>query len=302
MGITRLSSTINSSVKKISYARNQFVPVELLLVGGGGAGKSGGGGAGGVLYYGSESAVTSGSKVANGSALNLNNGTYNITIGLGGQGGTLQKGGDTIMQGDSFCLISYGGGCSQNTDTAGPNLDQTGGSGGGGGRTSTALPTFGGKGYPGQGYNGGTVTQNAYPYPGGGGGGAGAVGAANSGGSSGSGGVGVGYSISGSLTYYAGGGGGGGGDDGSLGGPSIGYATTAGARNSTSGESGAANTGSGGGGQGGGGTSGGSGGSGVAIIRHLNTYPTASTTGTVSVSNSGGYIVYRFTGNGTVTF
>jgi len=306
MAIKRISKSSVLNQNKISFARSESeISCELLLIGGGGAGKSGGGGAGGVLYYGTETPNTTGVKIANGSSIIFKNGTYTISIGSGGTGGTLTPGTDSNINGPGISLTAFGGGASQNTDVSGPFSYQTGGSGGGGGRSSTATPQFGGQGYAGQGYNGGTCTQKTFPYPGAGGGGAGSVGAANSGSTPGSGGVGVGYTISGSLTYYAGGGGGGGGDDGSAGGASIGYATTAGGTSSGSGQSGSANTGSGGGGQGAGGSNGGSGGSGVLIIAYLNTYPPISSINglTYDQPTRSGYRVYRFTsGTGTITF
>jgi hypothetical protein len=52
-----------------------------------------------------------------------------------------------------------------------------------------------------------------------------------------------------------------------------------------------------------GGTNGGSGGSGVVIIRYPNTYPdAASTTGSPTFTNTGGYKIYKFTGSGSITF
>jgi hypothetical protein len=61
------------------------------------------------------------------------------------------------------------------------------------------------------------------------------------------------------------------------------------------------NTGGGGGGAGGasGATAGGSG---VVIIRYSDTYRSATTTGSPTVTVSGGYRIYQFTGNGTITF
>jgi hypothetical protein len=40
----------------------------------------------------------------------------------------------------------------------------------------------------------------------------------------------------------------------------------------------------------------------VVIIRTLDTYSTATTTGSPTVTTSGGYKVYEFTGSGTITF
>jgi hypothetical protein len=49
--------------------------------------------------------------------------------------------------------------------------------------------------------------------------------------------------------------------------------------------------------------SGGAGGSGVVIIRYSDAYSAAaSTTGSPTITTSGGYRIYQFTGNGTITF
>jgi hypothetical protein len=62
----------------------------------------------------------------------------------------------------------------------------------------------------------------------------------------------------------------------------------------------AANTGCGGGA--GGSTAGAVGASGKFTLRHLDTYPKATVSGTVTVTQSGGYYIYTFTGNGTIAF
>jgi hypothetical protein len=65
------------------------------------------------------------------------------------------------------------------------------------------------------------------------------------------------------------------------------------------------NTGGGGGGNGyssGDWGSGGSGGSGVVILRHLDSFPQATTTGSPTITTSGGYRIYTFTGSGSITF
>jgi hypothetical protein len=100
----------------------------------------------------------------------------------------------------------------------------------------------------------------------------------------------VSYSISGSAVTYAKGGGA--------------YDTTAGAA-----LSGAANTGNGGNGNSNANSgspsdwNGGAGGSGVVIIRYPDTYSAAkSTTGSPTITVSGGYRVYKFTQSGSITF
>jgi hypothetical protein len=49
--------------------------------------------------------------------------------------------------------------------------------------------------------------------------------------------------------------------------------------------------------------SGASGGSGVVIIRYADTYPAASsTTGSPTITVTGGYRIYKWTGSGSITF
>jgi hypothetical protein len=73
-----------------------------------------------------------------------------------------------------------------------------------------------------------------------------------------------------------------------------------------SGTPGAANFGGGGGGGSGtniGTATGGNGGSGVVIIRYADTYAAAaSTTGSPTILQTGGYRIYKWTGNGSITF
>jgi hypothetical protein len=100
---------------------------------------------------------------------------------------------------------------------------------------------------------------------------------------------------------YAGGGGGGANSAITYGGMGGG---ASGANNVPAGSSAAANTGAGGGG---GfnftGSGGGAGGSGVVILAYPSTYSAASSvTGSPTVTTTGGYRVYTFTGGGTITF
>jgi len=253
--------------------------VETLLVAGGGAGSGGGGGAGGLLYYGSETP-----KTPNGSALGLQTGvTYSITVGGGGTSSS--NGSNSVMSGTNFTtLTAVGGGA------GGGGLN--GGNGGSGGGAPRIIPTGIGLGTTGQGNNGGTgVDANNAS---GGGGGAGAVGG-NAGGAGGNGGAGLNYSISGSSVGYAGGGGGGGANGGGSAAQGGGAGASGGAASGTT------NTGGGGGGIY---TNGpGAGGSGVVILRYSDSLAAAtSTTGSPTITVTGGYRIYRFTGNGSITF
>jgi hypothetical protein len=84
---------------------------------------------------------------------------------------------------------------------------------------------------------------------------------------------------------------------GGSGGGGAGSATSQG----INGVSGTANTG-GGGGAGTENYMGGSGGSGVVVIRYADTFPAATTTGSPTVTVSGGFRTYRFTGSGSIEF
>jgi hypothetical protein len=213
--------------------------------------------------------------------------TYAVVVGAGGArnasgndssfwGVTSAKGGSG--NGSSYGTIpangasggSGGGGGSYQQDAGGGGIT-TGG--GGAGNTPSATPV--------QGYNGGGSTGSG-AWPGtltaGGGGGSGGAGGTPTGG------VGTANSITGtSVTYGTGGTGG-----------------------FTGGSAGTANSGDGGGAGDGSGTIpnayGKAGGSGIVVIKYSDTLPAAVTTGSPTVSVSGGFRVYIFNSSGTITF
>lgn len=257
--------------------------IEYLVVSGGGSGAGygtqvggGGGGAGGLL--------TGNSSVSSST-------TYTITIGSGGAGVATNLSGNygsnSSISGTGLSISTIGGG--RGTFWL---ADGQGNGGSGGGTTGASYAgqaMVPGKGiYPGstylsqtrQGYDGvlGTGELGSTPCTGGGGGGA------TSAGSGSTGGTGYTSSISGTSTTYASGG------NGSAGGVSSGvYSSTPGA-----GGGGATATGSGYS-QGGG--------NGIVIIRYADTFPAAaSTTGSPTVTVSGGYRIYTWTSSGSITF
>ena len=276
------------SISKTSNVSLAFAPiVDYLVVGGGGGGSGGdnggtgggggGGGAGGLL---------------SGTSLTLaDNTTYTITVGSGGTGGAFNgglgnSGGNSSIAGSGLTTITAtGGGRGGSNTTSGA----TGGSGGGGGGRGHG----GGAGTSGQGNSGGAGGNWG---GGGGGGGAGGAGGNATGSDGGAGGVGVSNSITGSAVYYAGGGGGGrnGGSNGAGGNGGGGsWATSPDAVDGTGG---------GGAGQPAGSNSGGAGGDGVVILRTSKAHSTVTTSGTVTHTTDGNFNIYKFTGNGTISW
>src|SRR5680860_282879 len=219
--------------------------------GGGGAGAgAGGGGGGGVIYDPSFTVV---------------NKSYEVSVGLGGNGLTNTTYSTTINNGnnsvfDSLTAIGGGGGSSGNV---------IGGSGGSGGGGNGGYATNSGSGTTGQGYAGGNGVYSNPNYSGGGGGGVSATGANGTTNVGGNGGTGLTNLISGFITVYGSGGGGGtylAGTAG-LGGDGAG---NGGVNSGGNGTSGVANRGGGGGGGGGYNTAstGGTGGSGIVIVSY----------------------------------
>ena len=267
----------------------------LVVAGGGGGGPSyvgGGVGAGGYRTA-TDYVVTSGSAIT-------------VTVGAGGaaQPTSASAGNDGVASVfGSITSTGGGGGSCSGPGAAGSSYAYNAGRAGGSGSGSTKSAAVG-AGTSGQGNNGGTGLDGFSVYTGGGGGGgAGAVGgnSSNPPPSGGAGGVGLNWNSLG--TFYAGGGGGGvdvsavtiaaGGNGGGGSGGNTATAATAGT----------ANTGGGGGGSGTSNGTGKAGGSGIVIIRYSNNYTAAaSTTGSPTVTNTGGYRYYTFTGSGSITF
>lgn len=293
-------TSLNSLSTNAVYPVNNTTPsVDYLVVagGGGGGGDFGGGGGAGGYRTGSSFAVTA-------------NTLYNITVGAGGTGATAASAGSQNTNGvdSTFSTVTSVGGGKGGSEYNGysPSI---GGSGGGG-----AINMSGAAGTSGQGNAGGSgAIASTNIYYTGGGGGAGGAGSAGSSANGGAGGVGLASSITGTLTYYAGGGGG-------MGGNEQGGTATAGAGGNGGGgngganninsspnllpQNGTANTGGGGGGASNRSVAhpGGSGGSGIVVIRYPDTYAAASTTGSPTITVSGGYRIYKFTANGSITF
>lgn len=269
--------------------------IDYLVVAGGGSGGNrdgGGGGAGGYLTA-SAYSVTAGTPMT-------------VTVGSGGAAlvaNTVATGNNGTNSSFAVSTAIGGGGGGYYSQVSG----LAGGSGGGGGNAASGSSS-GGAGTAGQGNAGGGASGGTPSYAGGGGGGAGAVGGAGSASAGGVGGVGLASSITGTTTYYAGGGGGGtdntggaavGGAGGSGGGGQGGYGNSG--SGYVDGVNGTVNTGGGGGGAGWI-TASGAGGSGVVIIRQADTNPVATTTGSPTITTSGGYRIYKFTASGTITF
>jgi hypothetical protein len=278
---------INSSAQLIKTGTNTWegtfgtvaaLSFSYLSIAGGGSGAGGAaGGGGGAGGY-----ITGTSGIATG--------TLTVTVGAGGAATTTtgNNGSNSSLTGTTTAVGGGAGGY-------GAANGASGGSGGGGGAGYSGTITFGGAATSGQGYAGGGTPQGTTYYQSGGGGGAGAVGADASTTIMGSGGNGLASSITGTSVTRAGGGGGGGiyGTNGAGG-------AGGGGAGANPGGSGTANTGSGGGGANNGGNTSGAGGSGVVIIS--SPIAATSTTGSPSVTSSGGNTIYTFNSSGSLTF
>ena len=277
-----LGNSSSSSASNSITTQSPNPEVEYLVVAAGGSGgsaaggspNSGAGGAGGVLNATSTS----------GFAFNT---WYTVTIGAGVSNANGQN---SSIVGYNLNITALGGGVGANGSS---NPGQNGGSGGGSGNYPLRS---GGYGTPGQGNNGSGIP-NGYDL--GGGGGAGEEGVNASGGA---GRYFSNFTTNGSPAgWYGGGGhsnvnsagqiitnkGGGGGNF----------------NGCAAGSPGTANTGGGGGGNHGGcnnfADSGRSGGSGIVLIRYSTSHNAATTTGSPTLTTSGGFRTYAFTGSGT---
>lgn len=214
--------------------------------------------------------------------------TYTVTVGAGGAATTTE---DTVQGNDGTSSSITGTGLAVTLSTTGGGggggngqTGRNGGSGGGGARAA------GGTGISGEGNSGGG--DSGSQYAGSGGGGANGAGATGSGETGGNGGSGV------TLESYALGGGGAGG------GRSVRGTASSGGGNGGydlgQPSAGTANTGGGGGGafQ----SYGAAGGSGVVMVKYSDSLAAlTSTTGSPSITVSGGYRLYRWTGSGSFT-
>jgi len=254
--------------------------IEYLVIAGGGArtfagNTCGGGGAGG--YRCSVLGELSGANSSAEAVLPYIAGsTYVVTVGAGGTPGA-NNGQDSSF---GASITSKGGGYGSG------GAGNIGGCGGGGGVGNPA--GAGGLGTANQGFQGGPGTTPGEWYcsfipeapecqnrHGGGGGGAGGAGLSGDTGTP-NGGNGIASSITGSSVFRAGGGA----PNGFTGGLGSSGANTGGGSsgNNLSGESG------------------------IVIIRYASSYAPATTTGSPTVTVSGGYRIYQFTGVGSITF
>ncbi len=266
----------------------------LVIAGGGGGGSRSAGGAGG--YRNSFASETSGGSASTETPLFLEAGiSYTVTVGGGGG----DKAFGNVSQFAN--IVSVGGGQGLITGSDNSDFGHNGGSGSSGFVTSTGSGTNqGGKGIPGQGFNGGTSLRSGVSPSGGGGGGAGALGVNAALNIGGDGGAGLASSITGSSVTRGGGGGGAGFTSGVAGAGGAGGGG-AGAQSGTGGN-GTVNTGGGGGGVNG--TTGGNGGSGIVILRYADSITLTIGAGlTSTTASAGGFKVTQFTaGSDTVSF
>jgi hypothetical protein len=275
--------------------------IEYLVIAGGGGGAKGTGSLGGCGGSGAggyrcsvSGELTGGGGSAESPLSIVKSTTYTVTVGAGGVGRTTDAVGAQGSNSVLGSITSTGGGGGGSSGGASQTGGAGGSSGGGAGNisspgTRTASPV--------QGYNGGASSNG---NGGKGGGGAGAEGGQTTSNVGGAGGNGLASSITGTSVTRGGGGGGGAfssnpGGTGGTGGGGAGGGTGVGV-------AGTANTGGGAGGNAS--TANGvNGGSGVVILRYPDNLSDAvSTTGSPTLTNTGGYKIYTFTGSGSITW
>jgi hypothetical protein len=266
-----LKTGTNTWENTFGVITNKTISMRYLVIAGGGASISsegGGGGAGGYLT----------------DTFNPTVGTFTVTVGAGGAG--TGNGSRSALNG-SVIIEAIGGGNGGGGGDGSRTVAEVGGSGGGGASNTNTTLRRGAAGIFPQGKSGGNGSNNGSDFSGGGGGGAGANGSNASASVGGNGGAGLSSDITGTAITRAGGGGGGSTSTAGSGG--------SGGGGGGSGVAGTANTGSGGGG-------GGFGGSGVVIISVPTAQAASSTTGSPTITTSGGNTIYRFNSSGTITF
>lgn len=297
MAIKRFTSKTKTS--KVSN-----FTIEYLIVAGGGGSKSPTGCCTGTAGAGAGGFIEGTYQAARGV-------TYPVVVGAGG---SAARGNSSSV----FGIAAAGGGTGTAYQTVYVGSGGSGGGGGFAGVTSPAPEYIPGTGITGQGNNGGKDA-SLDPDPGGGGGG----GAGAAGGNSaafdgytgnnpyaGNGGIGKQSSITGTATYYAGGGGASIRDNAGSTHPSKTFVRGTGGSGgggngsiwgSDNGSNGTANTGGGAGGSRGvTGSATRSGGSGVVILRAG--IAATSTTGSPTYTTSGGWHIYQFNGDGSITY
>ena len=278
-----------SAARAYTITVNAPLIISYVVVAGGGGGGSqvgGGGGAGGMLT---------------GSVTKPSSGTVNVSIGGGGGGGS---GGGAGSQGSGSSISSaisvsttgggYGGGYNSNSVLVALVVLEV--------VVETLEQTVGGSGTAGQGNRGGASYGG---YNGGGGGGRTAVGNdGTSGGVGGNGGAGLATSITGSSITLAGGGGGCRENSGNSVGGSGGGGNGGSNSPATNPTDGGTNTGGGGGGSRdypSGPYRGNQGGSGIVYLSIATSAYSGTTSGSPTVTTSGGNTIMKFTGNGSYT-
>ena len=269
--------TSSSGTNTITF--NEDITCDILVVGGGGGGGSssqsgsyqgGGGGGGGVIKN---------------NSINFSKGTYNITIGAGGNGQS-SNGGSSSISGNGITTITAGGGGGGGGENSLNGSNGLKGGSGGGGAYNNGTTTNPGNSLDDSGNIISSFGKGAMGIDssGGGGGARGHAYGANSG-------VGVISTISGTSLMYGSGGSGNSGAIHSGGGAFDGHAIN--------------NRGGGGGGGGTANKAGGKGSDGIVIIRFANVRSTITSSITINKVNNTeySYVKFNYSDNpGTITF